>query len=568
MRTWTVINGIALSLCLWCVSNTAIGQSNPSRLRVANFIERSPVEGIDIYLDDESTPIATNLRFAEASRALPISVGEHRVRVVATGGTPQQALFDESFITTSDSSYVVYAARTPGDTLRGIVMARWLSEPYPERTVLIYMLHLAPRLGKAHIDFKNWGGDGSAQTYTFASRASGEWRRYPVPEGKIETDIDPTKIKEFNKFSTQYLGGPILTFIVTGAATDTSLAVYELAELDTTEQRPVKKQRRRGEEDGAVRFVILTPDILNRTQEEAAPNFGGGAGASTAPNVSGVFREAMQVSDDFLGLLRVRSRIYEGIPTRELQRLDDTIMVNKDTLYTYYLVGTAKDSSATQVILHSSLTARPSAGKSWVRLLHAGADLGRVDVELRYADGSIRQILDLEYQAWVDYEESTAGVIEVRVSRAGSNQQLLWSSGRIDEDSVYTLIISGIVKNSSMGINRLSDLDMNAQLPIPLFTATVGIKEQQEQTSSMKIFPNPSRDEFAVGYVSSGRGEDRIEVVDLFGRVVLRREVGAGIVGERLVGIRTEGLSSGSYRVRVIDGAGMEVGSGGVMVVK
>ncbi|MBK8912709.1 MAG: T9SS type A sorting domain-containing protein [Chlorobi bacterium] len=188
---------------------------------------------------------------------------------------------------------------------------------------------------------------------------------------------------------------------------------------------------------------------------------------------------------------------------------------------------------------------------------------------MKFSDGEERMVQGVGFKGHSEYIEVSGGPVTVRCLQAGGGKVLFESRGILPYDSTYTLLLTGMEKRKTLGSTLLNDSYSGLQRPMVQFsTVATGAEAEVKGVRGVGIWPNPSRDEFVVEYVSSGRGEDRIEVVDLFGRVVLRREVGAGIVGERLVGVRTEGLSSGSYRVRVIDGAGMEVGSGGVMVVK
>ena len=138
-------------------------------------------------------------------------------------------------------------------------------------------------------------------------------------------------------------------------------------------------------------------------------------------------------------------------------------------------------------------------------------------------------------------------------------------------DSTYTLLLTGMEKRKTMGATLLSDNNGELQKPMVQFTTVTsdaGEGEGVPGVGGIAVWPNPVREQVRVRYESDGVGEERIEVVDLFGRGVVVEEVTGGIVGERLVGIDVKELASGSYRVRVIDNNGRELGSVAVMVVK
>ena len=546
----------------------AYSQAIIPRLRVANFMENAPAEKLDFYVDDEATPFASGLRFADASASVPISVGSHRVIAVASGAPKSEAIFTEEVMVTSDSAFTLYAVRTPGDTLRGITFGRTLTPVYKEfNNLIIGVFHASPKLGEVRL----MGRDPNeknvfASQLWFARRGiNGELAYFLQQETRITStlliDNQPTNIY----FTGQYIGPQVLTMVIVGTVAENTLGFYMVHDSDTLEQRPVEKQRYANQGDGGMRYVDCVPDEF--TGDASGRRFIRSLIAYW--NQGAQFLGATGVIDDLLGPTITQTYVGLDGPPEQFQLLYDTVNVRTDTLYTLFLVGTGMDSNVSTVILPTNWNNRPAPGKVRFRLFHTIPDVGSVDLSMKFSDGEERTVQGVGFKGHSEYIEVSGGPVTVRCLQAGGGKVLFESRGILPYDSTYTLLLTGMEKRKTLGSTLLNDSYSGLQRPMVQFsTVATGAEAEAKGVRGVGIWPNPSRDEFVVEYVSSGRGEDRIEVVDLFGRVVLRREVGAGIVGERLVGVRTEGLSSGSYRVRVIDGAGMEVGSGGVMVVK
>lgn len=564
-----VLYTIAMMLvAIIMAAQNAYSQAVIPRLRVANFMENAPAEKLDFYVDDEATPFASGLRFADASASVPIAVGSHRVIAVASGAPKSEAMFTEEVMVTSDSAFTLYAVRTPGDTLRGITFGRTLTPVYKEfNNLIIGVFHASPKLGEVRL----MGRDPNeknvfASQLWFARRGiNGELAYFLQQETRITStlliDNQPTNIY----FTGQYIGPQVLTMVIVGTVAENTLGFYMVHDSDTLEQRPVEKQRYANQGDGGMRYVDCVPDEF--TGDASGRRFIRSLIAYW--NQSAQFLGATGVIDDLLGPTITQTYVGLDGPPEQFQLLYDTVNVQTDTLYTLFLVGTGMDSNVSTVILPTNWNNRPAPGKVRLRLFHTIPDVGSVDLSMKFSDGEERMVQGVGFKGHSEYIEVSGGPVTVRCLQAGGGKVLFESRGLLPYDSTYTLLLTGMEKQKTMGSTLLNDSYSGLQRPMVQFsTVATDAEAEAKGVRGVGIWPNPSHGEFVVRYSSSGRGEDRIEVVDVLGGVVLRREVGAGIVGERLVGVSTEGLSSGSYRVRVIDGAGMEIGSGGVMVVK
>lgn len=532
-------------------------------------MEKAPSEKLDFYVDEGTMPFAAGLGFADASASVPIGVGNHRVIAVASGAPKSEAIFTEEFTVTSDSAYTVYAVRTPGDTLRGITFGRTLTPTYKEfHNLFIGVFHASSKLGEVRLQGVDPNGKNVFATQLWFARQGieGGLIYYRQQETRITSTIlideQPTNIY----FTGQYIGPQVLTMVISGTVAENTLALYMVSDSDTLEQRPVEKQRYANQGDGGMRYVDCVPDEF--TGEAAGRRY-----ISTSIAYwnyeDAALLGATTVVDDLLGPTITQTYIGLTGPPEQFQLLYDTVNVQTDTLYTLFVVGTGMDSNASTVILPTNWNDRPASGKVRLRLFQAIPDLGSVDVQMKFSNGEERTVGGLGFKQHSEYIEVSGGPVTMRCLQAGSGKVIFESRGGLPSDSTYTLLLTGLEQRKTQGATLLNDSYSGLQKPMVAFTTVATDAEEEERgVGGVAMWPNPVRDQLSVRYESGGGEAERIEVLDMLGRVVLVQEVEGGIVGERLIGIRTSALASGSYRVRVIDENDRELGQASVMVVK
>ncbi|HRZ78330.1 MAG TPA: T9SS type A sorting domain-containing protein, partial [Bacteroidales bacterium] len=82
---------------------------------------------------------------------------------------------------------------------------------------------------------------------------------------------------------------------------------------------------------------------------------------------------------------------------------------------------------------------------------------------------------------------------------------------------------------------------------------------------TLKVFPNPAREQASIGFSMDRAGEAFLQVYDLSGRILLSDYMGNAVKGENVFILDMGRLQTGTYFVRVHDGV-LPVGSGKLIV--
>jgi hypothetical protein len=94
----------------------------------------------------------------------------------------------------------------------------------------------------------------------------------------------------------------------------------------------------------------------------------------------------------------------------------------------------------------------------------------------------------------------------------------------------------------------------------PRITAETAVDPSRAAGSSLdRVSPNPVRDAFRVSFALSGNAPATIDVLDLAGRRLDSREVGAFAAGRQSVVFDARSLAPGIYLVRLRQGSYSEV---------
>jgi len=84
-----------------------------------------------------------------------------------------------------------------------------------------------------------------------------------------------------------------------------------------------------------------------------------------------------------------------------------------------------------------------------------------------------------------------------------------------------------------------------------------GIQNQESLLSNVSVFPNPSADLINVNFNLKTQQKVRLELIDLFGKVIISKELGA-LQGDSKQFLNINGIAKDTYLVRVVSEEGTE----------
>lgn len=132
-----------------------------------------------------------------------------------------------------------------------------------------------------------------------------------------------------------------------------------------------------------------------------------------------------------------------GIPTAK-PLSSNTEALNDGSYYTAFaLPGTGREPVLR--VVGDNLTA-PVSGRARLRVVHAGAGAGEIDV---YASASGEAIFDgVDFQAITDYRDVTPMTGAVDIRAAGKASLLTLPNARIEAGRFYTIVLTGNARSS------------------------------------------------------------------------------------------------------------------------
>ncbi len=541
-------------------SATLTAQGDVARLRVGHFLEGTDPELLDFFLDGE--PFAEKYALGEVSEAVRLSPGEHTVTVgPAGGGAP---ILSQNVRVSADSTYDFFVARSPEDEVEGFLLSALLGPPHPERYPAFRLLHASAELGRVYFSLYPPGAE---DTISFGrdDRWYPEWNYVLRPEGRNEFWLNPLPLRgnDQTRFTHQFCAYDVVTVVLTGSLDAGDVRVWVIDDRDTNEQRPAISMRRTGEDDGALRGIHMVPDDLYHDEVSTLIETPG-----VGPLLSSEFRHVAPARYDYKG--RTKIVISTRIGNDDVQRLEDTITVNTDTLYSIYALGSVRDTTVRGLVLTTWLDARPPVGEAWVRVLHAQPGIGPIDVEILHGDHTLQRLQNFPFAETTDYFPAppASAIITVRLYRRGEETPYFETRGVLPGDSLYTIIASGIETRNNLGVNLMNDLrDPSWRQPMTLFEGSSSVPVAGEHFSSLQVYPNPLKGHGVIEGEVKQSGPLQLELYDTRGRFLRLLSEEQRYEGRLRIGFDVSDLASGFYQLILRDSDGGVVGTQGIRLL-
>jgi hypothetical protein len=519
-----------------------------SRVRLVNV--RRGAGDIRLFLDTNAGALLGGIGFREASGFATIAPGTHRY--YGLGSTPGDTLFASSLSAESNSvTTVIHLVDSSADSMP-IILTRSLDRVISADSALVRYVSAV--------------NDTAGLTYTLVDE---EGNRFPrplthfkdytdyvaVPSGRVTIEIsrDATVLFRRRGFVD---GGEAYTLIATGAyAPDSAFQMNLLRDSDSTHQDPLVRMT---EPKGAFRVAHVAP---NGNPVEIFLDENPGSARLLR------YRDASALTDNYVDSLSVKAaRSGRGIASAFF---DTTAVFGPDTLATLFLLSTSSDTTISSVLLYSAEQDLPDSGAA-IRFLHGSYDAGNVNIRIRLSDGSFRFIAPFDFKGSSAYIPVKAGRTRVAVFAGNDTTlKLLDVEGRLDEEGLYTAVLTGERLENSLGVNLLVDTRDAEQVPMILLGPPAGVRTSTGRESiGLSVAPNPTAADAVLRLRLERPATIDLMLYDLDGVVRMRQSDLRLGAGTSALDLPIADLPSGSYTLVLRDASGAIISSTRVTIVR
>jgi hypothetical protein len=279
------------------------------------------------------------------------------------------------------------------------------------------------------------------------------------------------------------------------------------------------------------------------------------------------YRDASALTDNYVDSLSVKAaRSGRGIASAFF---DTTAVFGPDTLATLFLLSTSSDTTISSVLLYSAEQDLPDSGAA-IRFLQGSYDAGNVNIRIRLSDGSFRFIAPFDFKGSSAYIPVKAGRTRVAVFAGNDTTlKLLDVEGRLDEEGLYTAVLTGERLENSLGVNLLVDTRDAEQVPMILLGPPAGVRTSTGRESiGLSVAPNPTAADAVLRLRLERAATIDLMLYDLDGVVRMRQSDLRLGAGTSALDLPIADLPSGSYTLVLRDASGAIISSTRVTIVR
>jgi hypothetical protein len=518
------------------------------RLRFVNGVEGAPA--VDVFIDDNPTPVVTNIAFRDASRMLTMPAGTHNVKLSATGLPISTALFSQDYTGNADT---VYTGIGIGSVSNGsvVILRHPIALPLDKDSVLVRIINGGTNTDNGDIRFTDANGIGGISALDQPWGQTTEYQKFPA--GALTVELSPSGGDAIYRASGTFQGNSAVTLIVTGTLKTKDFRINALIDSDTSRQAPMLALTSIPIK-GVFRAVNVATDldsIVIYPNNETQNAFPLGAYSATP------------LSDDYAGTLNVKVSLPgSGIGSPIVQ---GDVEIEPNRLGTLFILGSKQNNTLDTVVLRlneSNVERIPDerdSAHALLRVLNAVPGSGPLNVNLAFQDGSSRQVSSLAYKEASLYMLVPEGSLSIPLS----SESAYFLNDALARQTPYTLVLT------PSGPRLLDDGDEQPEI-LRQFTATLAVPATAARSvDQIVLHPNPATGSaFVVSYILGSREHVTITLHDLLGRSVASLDEGTEEPGEQNATISTETLPVGTYNLVVSGENGRAIATGRVVVVK
>lgn len=387
-----------------------------TNVRVVHGVPDAP--GVDVYVDGTTPALISNLTFRTTSSLAALYPGERNFKVAATGTPMSAAIINVTATLGQDSSYTVIAVGTLSSLMvEPLLLGRKTNLSVPDGKAWVRVVHASPDAGA--VDIKITDANGGVVTLANTGfKAATDYTE--LPAGAINVEIAPVGGATMYRAKGVLPAKGVLTVLATGRLSQPG--EFKLNVLNDTEaaaQDPMAALEPITSVEPSVRLVHLSP---------AAPGVDVFVDNTSPAAISNLmFRAATDLQKLPAGTRNVKVGATGAPISSAIINAD--VVLNADSIYTVYAVGTINPFSIAPLILTRYAKATVPTGKTWVRVLHASPDFGNADLTITPSQGEPIKLDNVPFKGTTEYIELPSGNVRVDVAAAGG--VLSYSAGGV-----------------------------------------------------------------------------------------------------------------------------------------
>ena len=522
------------------------------KVRVAHVVPNAP--GFDMYLDEIMPAVFQGINFGDASRNFEFQAGQHEATITLSGAPKEAALIQQQAFANLDTAYTIVATGelVPFD-IAPVVLTRSLSRVPPSGQTFIRLLHASLPAGTVDVKVT----DIASNTTTFSGVSFRSASNYfAVPSGNIRVEISNPGEAPFYIGTGSVTQGGILTLIAVGRPnSDSSSGTFKVFVLpDNSDQAKTPMDTLRTEQtgtEGLWRFINVVP-----TEPKLVLRVGSDTGELD-------YRFASEALDLEAGTYTLKVwRPEDGEPNALIEQ-DVEVIAN--AYRATYVIGDP-DAGTTDILsLTADPTALPPSGQTSVRLLNVALDTALVDIQMKFSNGSVRNVNSSGFRNFTQYAFAPAGETTVTLTRPGESAPFLTAKGTIPPNSYGTIIVLGDVRDGGLRVNLLVDSRKSEQMPMTEFQITTGVESLRQLVQQFRLLRDQRSQSVRVSYTLLEPTPLAVQIHDLRGGLRYSQDLGLQHTGEHLHQIALNDLPSGYYLVS-IQSQGRVIGSEELMI--
>ncbi len=449
-------------LALLLVLMPAIAVSQPSKVRVVHLLPGGPA--MDAYWNKETTPLESNMNFGDGSKYAvtditePAGQGFREVKMTRAGQAT--TIFTRSYPIVKDSSYTVYLFGTNQPlNISQVILGRHKVVAGSNMLGVVRFINGSSDAGKLDISITDAKGNKNTTQQLDYQRFTG-YQTYA--NGTITVEVSQTGGAVFYRATYNLAANQIITIVPSGR-----LAVpgeFKLRVVDETSdntQMPLAQMTPSLENKQAnFRVASLVPDApaLDFYVDNVFPALDAGL---TYRNATGLLTtgDGNHTIKMIAPALKPNDTVFKSMAMK----------LSADTIYTLVPVGSMATSTSV-VTLTRGKNVNVPAGKSLVRILHAGVGAGIVDMKITDANNNKVNRDAINYGTLIPTFELPAGATRIDIA-SGAGATYISTSGVIPAGKILTLVLNG--RKDTEGELNFTIVDETAdaaQTPMTTFT--------------------------------------------------------------------------------------------------